>query len=164
MCGCKEECLYLGQVKELLWNSDSTVLAVWMEDLKAENGHPNTYSKMKIKQSALCFSDFTWRFVPHSKNFPRLTLYNGLEANLGTRKIHRLADDLFVNFMTCFFFSSAVDCGELSLVSKAEFTFWQWASESSGRCVLGSREALASSSPDAWMGQLHLRVGLEHPA
>lgn len=59
MCGCKEECLYLGQVKELLWNSDSTVLAVWMEDLKAENGHPNTYSKMKIKQSAVCFSDFT---------------------------------------------------------------------------------------------------------
>lgn len=31
------------KVRELLWNSDSTVLAVWMEDLKAENGHPNTY-------------------------------------------------------------------------------------------------------------------------
>lgn len=45
------------QVKELQWNSDSTVLGVWMEDLKpGEINHPNTYSKMQIK--LLCiFSD-----------------------------------------------------------------------------------------------------------
>uniref|UniRef100_A0A671MQN1 Elongator complex protein 1 n=1 Tax=Sinocyclocheilus anshuiensis TaxID=1608454 RepID=A0A671MQN1_9TELE len=35
------------KVKELLWNSDSTVLAVWMEDLKPrENDHPNTYIQL----------------------------------------------------------------------------------------------------------------------
>lgn len=34
------------KVKELLWNSDSTVLAVWMEDLKAENDQPNTYIQL----------------------------------------------------------------------------------------------------------------------
>uniref|UniRef100_A0A8C1FHC5 Elongator complex protein 1 n=1 Tax=Cyprinus carpio carpio TaxID=630221 RepID=A0A8C1FHC5_CYPCA len=35
------------KVKELLWNSDSTVLAVWMEDLKpGENKHPNTYIQL----------------------------------------------------------------------------------------------------------------------
>uniref|UniRef100_A0A8C1ZHB8 Elongator complex protein 1 n=1 Tax=Cyprinus carpio TaxID=7962 RepID=A0A8C1ZHB8_CYPCA len=35
------------KVKELLWNSDSTVLAVWMEDLKpGENEHPNTYIQL----------------------------------------------------------------------------------------------------------------------
>ncbi|XP_052006172.1 elongator complex protein 1 [Xyrauchen texanus] len=35
------------KVKELLWNSDSTVLAVWMEDLNSEeNGHPNTYFQL----------------------------------------------------------------------------------------------------------------------
>uniref|UniRef100_A0A673HGJ0 Elongator complex protein 1 n=1 Tax=Sinocyclocheilus rhinocerous TaxID=307959 RepID=A0A673HGJ0_9TELE len=35
------------KVKELLWNSDSTVLAVWMEDLKpGENDHPNTYIQL----------------------------------------------------------------------------------------------------------------------
>ncbi|XP_052430790.1 elongator complex protein 1 isoform X1 [Carassius gibelio] len=35
------------KVKELLWNSDSTVLAVWMEDLKpGENNHPNTYIQL----------------------------------------------------------------------------------------------------------------------
>ncbi|TRY90045.1 hypothetical protein DNTS_031568 [Danionella cerebrum] len=35
------------KVKELLWNSDSTVLAVWAEDLKSiENGHPNTYIQL----------------------------------------------------------------------------------------------------------------------
>ncbi|XP_067313213.1 elongator complex protein 1 [Pseudorasbora parva] len=34
-------------VKELLWNSDSTVLGVWMEDLKpGENNHPNTYIQL----------------------------------------------------------------------------------------------------------------------
>lgn len=33
------------QVKELLWNSDSTVLAVWLEDLTpGVNRSPNTYS------------------------------------------------------------------------------------------------------------------------
>uniref|UniRef100_A0A8C2F7F6 Elongator complex protein 1 n=1 Tax=Cyprinus carpio TaxID=7962 RepID=A0A8C2F7F6_CYPCA len=35
------------KVKELLWNSDSTVLAVWMEDLKpGENEHPNTFIQL----------------------------------------------------------------------------------------------------------------------
>ncbi|XP_057205981.1 elongator complex protein 1 [Triplophysa rosa] len=34
------------KVRELLWNSESTVLAVWMEDLKAENGQPNTYIQL----------------------------------------------------------------------------------------------------------------------
>uniref|UniRef100_A0A8D0GW18 Elongator complex protein 1 n=1 Tax=Sphenodon punctatus TaxID=8508 RepID=A0A8D0GW18_SPHPU len=40
-----------GQVKvnELLWNSDSTVLALWLEDLKKEeNSHPNTYVQLWI--------------------------------------------------------------------------------------------------------------------
>lgn len=35
------------QVKELLWNSDSTVLAVWLEDMTpGEGGQVNTYSKI----------------------------------------------------------------------------------------------------------------------
>lgn len=35
------------KVKELLWNSDSTLLAVWAEDLKPrENDHPNTYIQL----------------------------------------------------------------------------------------------------------------------
>ncbi|MCI4381664.1 hypothetical protein PGIGA_G00254560 [Pangasianodon gigas] len=35
------------KVKELLWNSDSTVLAVWLEDLKpGVNGNPNTYIQL----------------------------------------------------------------------------------------------------------------------
>ncbi|XP_062847026.1 putative elongator complex protein 1 isoform X2 [Trichomycterus rosablanca] len=35
------------KVKELLWNSDSTVLAVWLEDLKqGEHGNPNTYIQL----------------------------------------------------------------------------------------------------------------------
>uniref|UniRef100_A0A8C1VFR0 Elongator complex protein 1 n=1 Tax=Cyprinus carpio TaxID=7962 RepID=A0A8C1VFR0_CYPCA len=35
------------KVKELLWNSDSTVLAVWMEDLKPrENNHLSTYIQL----------------------------------------------------------------------------------------------------------------------
>lgn len=68
-----KECLYLVKVRELLWNSDSTVLAVWMEDLKAENGHPNTYSKMKIKPSVLYFPAFTLRFFSvNSRSFNKL--------------------------------------------------------------------------------------------
>ncbi|NWQ67210.1 ELP1 protein, partial [Neopipo cinnamomea] len=37
-----------GQVKvnELLWNADSTVLAVWLEDLKVENSSPNSYVQL----------------------------------------------------------------------------------------------------------------------
>ncbi|KAI4885036.1 hypothetical protein NFI96_017717 [Prochilodus magdalenae] len=35
------------KVKELLWNSDSTVLAVWLEDMNPEEGsHPNTYIQL----------------------------------------------------------------------------------------------------------------------
>ncbi|TSK45876.1 Elongator complex protein 1 [Bagarius yarrelli] len=35
------------KVKELLWNCDSTVLAVWLEDLTPEvNSHPNTYIQL----------------------------------------------------------------------------------------------------------------------
>lgn len=37
------------QVTELLWNSDSTVLAVWLEDLRAgEDGRVATYSKLHV--------------------------------------------------------------------------------------------------------------------
>ncbi|NXD05323.1 ELP1 protein, partial [Certhia familiaris] len=37
-----------GQVKvnEMLWNADSTVLAIWLEDLKVENCSPNTYVQL----------------------------------------------------------------------------------------------------------------------
>uniref|UniRef100_A0A4W4HIZ7 Elongator complex protein 1 n=1 Tax=Electrophorus electricus TaxID=8005 RepID=A0A4W4HIZ7_ELEEL len=35
------------KVKELLWNSDSTVLAIWLEDLTpGEDGNPNTYLQL----------------------------------------------------------------------------------------------------------------------
>ncbi|NWV00667.1 ELP1 protein, partial [Upupa epops] len=37
-----------GQIKvnELLWNSDSTILAVWLEDLKAEGSNSNSYVQL----------------------------------------------------------------------------------------------------------------------
>ncbi|XP_064032731.1 elongator complex protein 1 [Pogoniulus pusillus] len=37
-----------GQVKvsELLWNADSTILAVWLEDLKVEDSNPNSYVQL----------------------------------------------------------------------------------------------------------------------
>ncbi|XP_030823995.1 elongator complex protein 1 [Camarhynchus parvulus] len=37
-----------GQVKvnEMLWNADSTILAIWLEDLKVENSSPNTYVQL----------------------------------------------------------------------------------------------------------------------
>ncbi|XP_056370371.1 elongator complex protein 1 isoform X2 [Oenanthe melanoleuca] len=37
-----------GQVKvnEMLWNADSTILAIWLEDLKVENSKPNTYVQL----------------------------------------------------------------------------------------------------------------------
>ncbi|NXY11277.1 ELP1 protein, partial [Pteruthius melanotis] len=37
-----------GQVKvnEMLWNADSTILAIWLEDLKVENSNPNTYVQL----------------------------------------------------------------------------------------------------------------------
>ncbi|NWR76836.1 ELP1 protein, partial [Centropus unirufus] len=37
-----------GQVKvhELLWNADSTILAIWLEDLKVEGSNPNTYVQL----------------------------------------------------------------------------------------------------------------------
>ncbi|NWT12489.1 ELP1 protein, partial [Vireo altiloquus] len=37
-----------GQVKvnEMLWNADSTILAIWIEDLKVENSNPNTYIQL----------------------------------------------------------------------------------------------------------------------
>lgn len=42
------------QVKELLWNSDSAVLAVWLEDMTAgEDGQVNTYSKFSQSLTAV---------------------------------------------------------------------------------------------------------------
>ncbi|NXS51860.1 ELP1 protein, partial [Brachypteracias leptosomus] len=37
-----------GQVKvnELLWNADSTILAIWLEDLKVEDSNPNSYVQL----------------------------------------------------------------------------------------------------------------------
>ncbi|NWI51091.1 ELP1 protein, partial [Calyptomena viridis] len=37
-----------GQVKvnELHWNADSTILAIWLEDLKVENSNPNSYVQL----------------------------------------------------------------------------------------------------------------------
>ncbi|KAM4637762.1 elongator complex protein 1 isoform 2-T2 [Amazona ochrocephala] len=37
-----------GQVKvnELLWNADSTILAVWLEELKVDNSNPNSYVQL----------------------------------------------------------------------------------------------------------------------
>ncbi|XP_017590845.1 PREDICTED: elongator complex protein 1 isoform X1 [Corvus brachyrhynchos] len=37
-----------GQVKvnEMLWNADSTILAIWLEDLKVENSNTNTYVQL----------------------------------------------------------------------------------------------------------------------
>ncbi|NWR57482.1 ELP1 protein, partial [Bucorvus abyssinicus] len=37
-----------GQIKvnELLWNADSTILAVWLEDLKVEGSNPNSYVQL----------------------------------------------------------------------------------------------------------------------
>ncbi|KAL2294004.1 hypothetical protein Nmel_007714 [Mimus melanotis] len=37
-----------GQVKvnEMLWNADSTILAIWLEDLKVEDSNPNTYVQL----------------------------------------------------------------------------------------------------------------------
>ncbi|RMC22440.1 hypothetical protein DUI87_00754 [Hirundo rustica rustica] len=37
-----------GQVKvnEMLWNADSTILAIWLEDLKMEKSNPNTYVQL----------------------------------------------------------------------------------------------------------------------
>ncbi|XP_039589107.1 elongator complex protein 1 [Passer montanus] len=37
-----------GQVKvnEMLWNADSTILAIWLEDMKVENSNPNTYVQL----------------------------------------------------------------------------------------------------------------------
>uniref|UniRef100_A0A8D0FPN4 Elongator complex protein 1 n=1 Tax=Strix occidentalis caurina TaxID=311401 RepID=A0A8D0FPN4_STROC len=37
-----------GQVKvnELLWNADSTILAIWLEDLKVENSNTNSYVQL----------------------------------------------------------------------------------------------------------------------
>ncbi|NXG25553.1 ELP1 protein, partial [Grallaria varia] len=37
-----------GQVKvnELLWNADSTILAIWLEDLRVENSSPNSYVQL----------------------------------------------------------------------------------------------------------------------
>lgn len=41
------KCLCVPQVKDLLWNSDSSVLAVWLEDMTAgEDKQVNTYSKL----------------------------------------------------------------------------------------------------------------------
>ena len=39
-------CVCVLQVKELLWNSDSTVLLLWLEDLNSgEDGHVSTDRK-----------------------------------------------------------------------------------------------------------------------
>lgn len=42
-----EPCLFL-QVNELLWNADSTILAIWLEDLKVENSNPNSYGESTV--------------------------------------------------------------------------------------------------------------------
>lgn len=43
--------MFVFQVKELLWNSDSTVLAVWLEDMTAgEHGRVGTYSEFQLWQ------------------------------------------------------------------------------------------------------------------
>ncbi|RLW00037.1 hypothetical protein DV515_00009225 [Chloebia gouldiae] len=34
------------KVKEMLWNADSTILAIWLEDLKVENSNPKTYVQL----------------------------------------------------------------------------------------------------------------------
>lgn len=36
------------QVRELLWNSDSTVLAVWLQDIEKEGSRPNTYVQLWV--------------------------------------------------------------------------------------------------------------------
>ncbi|XP_056425712.1 elongator complex protein 1 isoform X3 [Hyla sarda] len=36
------------QVRELLWNSDSTVLAVWLQDIEKEGSKPNTYVQLWV--------------------------------------------------------------------------------------------------------------------
>lgn len=39
--------MFVFQVKDLLWNNDSTVLAVWLEDMTAgEDEKVSTYSKL----------------------------------------------------------------------------------------------------------------------
>lgn len=36
-------------MRDLLWNSDSTVLAVWLEDMTpGEDGQVNTYGKLSL--------------------------------------------------------------------------------------------------------------------
>ncbi|NWY69229.1 ELP1 protein, partial [Erithacus rubecula] len=34
------------KVNEMLWNADSTILAIWLEDLNVENSKPNTYVQL----------------------------------------------------------------------------------------------------------------------
>ncbi|XP_044161324.1 elongator complex protein 1 isoform X1 [Bufo gargarizans] len=59
------------QVRELLWNSDSTVLAVWLQDLGKEGSKPNTYVQLWVagnyhwylKQSLLFGSEENERVV-----------------------------------------------------------------------------------------------------
>lgn len=47
-------------MKELLWNSDSAVLVVWLEDMSAgEDGQANAYSKFTIRFSELSATDAT---------------------------------------------------------------------------------------------------------
>lgn len=43
------------QVKDLLWNSDSAVLAVWLEDMTAgEDQQVNTHSKRSQSSESVC--------------------------------------------------------------------------------------------------------------
>lgn len=39
------------QVNELLWNADSTILAIWLEDLKVDNSNPNSYGENTMRGS-----------------------------------------------------------------------------------------------------------------
>lgn len=43
----------LFQVKDLLWNSDSSVLAVWLEDLAAEEEPANTWREEQAPETRL---------------------------------------------------------------------------------------------------------------
>ncbi|MEE6508366.1 hypothetical protein FKM82_020719, partial [Ascaphus truei] len=45
------------KVNELLWNSDSTVLAIWLQDLEKDGSKPNTYVNGHV--TSLCYSSKT---------------------------------------------------------------------------------------------------------
>lgn len=49
------------QVKDLLWNNDSTVLAVWLEDMTAAEDKPvHTYSKLDQSNNVNMVSSYVY--------------------------------------------------------------------------------------------------------